>query len=113
MDDEQYAELSICRDCLIWFANGETPGDMTETERNDFLSRIGRETAGCHITLGSIDCEYCGSEARTADPDGTEDCESWFSWSACDTCGSHLGGDRDHAVAWLPNSSLVKRLRDN
>jgi hypothetical protein len=26
--------------------------------------------------------------------------EPWFSWSACDECGSNLGGDREHATAW-------------
>ncbi len=113
MTDEQYAELSICQDCLMWFANGETDGNWTEKERAEFLGRVGKHTEGCHITLGSIDCEHCGSEARAADPDNTEDCESWFSWSACDTCGSNLGGDRSHAVAWLPDSTLVKRLGTN
>lgn len=103
---EQYSELSICQDCLIWFANGDTPGDMTEKERAIFLNRIGTHTQGCHITLRSIDCEHCGSEARAADPDGVEACEPWFSWSACDTCGSSLGGHREHAVAWFTRSAV-------
>lgn len=111
--EQQYSECSICTDCVIWFANGDTSGDWTEKERAEFLSRVGQHTRGCEITLGSVDCEHCGSEAREADRDGTEDCEPWFSWSSCDTCGSHLGGNRHHAVAWLPDSPLVQRLRGN
>lgn len=106
MSTEEHAELSICRDCVILFANGETPGDLTEEECADFLRRVEEGTAGCQITLGSIECEYCGSKARAADPDGTKDCEPWFSWSACDTCGSNLGGNREHAVAWFTRSAV-------
>lgn len=37
------------------------------------------------------------------------DPEPWFSSSPCGQCGSHLGGDREHATAWTwkeggPNS---------
>lgn len=103
---EQHTELSICRDCLIWFANGETSGDWTEKERAVFLQNVGRETQGCHITLGSIECEHCGSEAREADRD-VEACEPWFSTSSCDTCGSTFHGDREHAVAWFTPSKFA------
>lgn len=113
MNDEQYSECSICTDCVIWFANGETSGDWTQKERAEFLNRVRQHTEGCHITLGSVDCEHCGRDARATDPDGTEACEPWFSWSSCDTCGSNLGGHREHAVAWLPGSTLVQRLRGN
>lgn len=100
--EQQYAEMSVCRDCVILLANGETDPDWTEEETADFLRRFAEGQEGVeHVTLGSIACEHCGRAAREADPDNTEDCEPWFSWSACDLCGSTLGGDRGHAVAWL------------
>ena len=40
----------------------------------------------------SIGCK--GSECEYADDDENHQCETSFSWSQCDSCGSTLGGDR-------------------
>lgn len=47
-----------------------------------------------------VDCEWCGAEIRAAaelSGDEITECEGWFSRSACDSCGCHLGGTRYHA----------------
>lgn len=104
MDGYEHAELSVCIDCALLVANGETDPNLTEEETADFLVRFEDANAGCQVTLGSIECEHCGRAAREEDPDGTETCEPWFSWSSCDGCNSPLGGDRHHAVAWVPKN---------
>jgi len=42
-------------------------------------------------------CDPC-PECET-DPDTAN--EPHFSWSPCDICGRHLGGDREHVIGWL------------
>ena len=54
---------------------------------------------GYAVTLGAVDCEYCGAGAREANPTIQEDCRGWFSYSPCELCGSRLGGTREHAHA--------------
>lgn len=99
--EQKYYEMSVCRDCLILIANGETDGNWSEEETAEYLARVESHQEGVqHVTLGSIECEHCGRGAREANAD-VEDCEAWFSRSPCDHCGSTLGGDREHAVAWL------------
>jgi len=63
-------DFSVCVDCIMAIANGETPEDA-ETAA---AVRHGIENAGGEIVCGSG--------------------ESYFSWRACDCCGSRLGGDR-------------------
>jgi hypothetical protein len=41
-------------------------------------------------------CVDCGAKSD-------DQREPWFSWSNCDCCGSHLGGDREHAVGFNIN----------
>lgn len=69
-------ELSVCVDCAMLIANGETPPDNPEFDLLD-------EWDGWVVVLNC-----------------PEDCEGGFSWSRCDGCGSTLGGDRHPAVAW-------------
>lgn len=70
--------LSACADCLFLVANGETPeGDNGELE------------TAMMANLGAQDVRHlvCGSG---------EDNE--FSWSACECCGSRLGGSRHQLI---------------
>ena len=115
-------ELDVCIDCIMLLANGgEGPVEPSwsgtdpdhdeydqhgptcdgscETAKDAHVAAVDRIWEGYELTLGSVDCEYCGSEAREVD-DQIEDCESWFSMASCDGCGSRLGGSRFHAVAW-------------
>ena len=72
-------EILICSDCAVLYANGEVPEDP-ETEAK-VLAAAGVDE-GWTVVLG----------------DAEKDHE--FSWSACDTCRSHLGGYRFHAYTW-------------
>lgn len=112
-------ELDVCTDCVMLIANGgcdsvepswcpDNEGLLPyeyacdgscESASDADAAAVDRIWEGYDVTLGSVDCEYCGSEAREVD-DQVEDCESWFSMGSCDGCGSRLGGSRFHAVAW-------------
>jgi hypothetical protein len=63
--------------------------EMTEFER--------AVTAECEgLECVAIGC--AGPECEHADGDENHQCEPSFSWMDCDSCGSHLGGDRHVAV---------------
>jgi len=108
--------ILICADCLILEANGELPED-----RPDLLADIDTHTGDLQVTLGRMRTEDVVSDIHTEDtgcpwrvseetwdPDlwGLCTCEDWddsgFSWSSCEECGSHLGGDRYYATVWVP-----------
>lgn len=97
MSDNTY-RLLICTDCLLHLANGEC-GDCHETTED--VDAHDREPMGLvtdHVTLGML-YEYHSCEREEYD-EGC-DCEDYgFSWSSCDGCGSHLGGDRFYATGW-------------
>ena len=68
-----------------------------------------------------IDCTMmlangCGTDEERAHAETMEtgwvnacpdECEGFFSWRACDVCGTTLGGDR-HPVAWFPPTEVAK-----
>jgi hypothetical protein len=62
-----------------------------------FLAAIDSRWAGYVLAVGcrGVQCEY-------AEGDEDHQCESSFSWRECDSCGSHLGGDRGKAQAFEP-----------
>ncbi len=103
MTDEYTCNGWCCVDCLIELANGEAPADLTEEELTAREEDIARRNAGYNITLGMLREDHsCTDEnGQTAGDRGGEcDCETnTFSWSACDVCGSNLGGER-HAVSF-------------
>lgn len=90
--------LAICVDCVALLANGE----VTDGEGNDIADELEQHIrdmwGDTEITLGWDE----------------NDGEPWFSWSACDCCGSTLGGNREYAAAWLPvrEYELTSVLKD-
>ena len=80
----------------------------------DFISAIERELAGVHFfSVGACPgCESCGlGDVESMDDpayDGAS--EGHFSWRACDSCGSGLGGDRFAAHGCIAES--VEAARD-
>lgn len=61
-----------------------------------FTNAVERNLEGLsHVAPG---CK--GPECEYADGDDNHQCESHFSWSPCDSCGSTLGGDRQTAYAF-------------
>lgn len=78
--------FTVCTDCLLYIANGETDPSMT-AEREQAV----RE--GCdrpHLSVGDSE-------------DSNE-----FSWAPCQLCKSPLGGSR-HAVVQLGNAPVDAR----
>ena len=71
-------ELSVCADCLFWLANGDVLPEDRDPE--EFLSDV-RRTLGEDLRHVVITGESLG-----------------FSWSACESCGSTLGGERFSAA---------------
>lgn len=94
-DSGNYSKLALCIDCVYLIANGECDPDVQD-EVSDALAKTQQ---GGHITLGTI---HDDMGVRGEDHEECECDETWFSWSSCDGCNRHLGGERHHAVYW-PN----------
>lgn len=77
-------EFEWCTDCLMMDANG-TLGDVSE------------EADVAHAA--AMEVQWPTADGWHTHNVCDEDCEGSFSWSTCDGCGSHLGGDRHPAVA--------------
>lgn len=71
-------EFYICSDCAMWHANADVSGIDDE-------KRVAEVTA--YDGFLDVDCGENGEHCRD------------FSWSACDACGTTLGGDRHRAFA--------------
>jgi hypothetical protein len=101
--DEYTCSGWACTDCLILLANGEVPADLSESEAAAWQEQISERNDGYNLTLGMLREEHScrDSEGRTASDLGGEcDCEvNSFSWSPCDVCAAHMGGER-HAVSF-------------
>ena len=118
-------ELQACGDCIALLANGDV-GDRGEMPRNVAADRaycadaglpIGLEADGDHLYDLPGDDQDENPTTRHADKvaeqwppdDGWHlelgSCEDHggcveFTWSACEVCGSRLGGSRHAATAW-------------
>lgn len=81
--------IEICCDCLQWIANGEGPEDNP----NDWTPPEGEYTLGwLHYP---------------EDHDPEDQDNLGFSWSSCDACNSHLGGDRYAASIWIESDKTI------
>jgi len=75
-----------------------------------FAERFSDGTHGLkHITTGSYieKCDDCPSGNYVDYEDGVTDAEPFFSWSACECCGSQLGGNREVMHGVREDDSLV------
>jgi hypothetical protein len=73
--------LDACTDCLVALANDDWPDD-SHCRPLARVASVRDYSPGCH------------EHGRECDSHG-------FSWSPCDLCGCHLGGDR-YPVTYLP-----------
>jgi hypothetical protein len=74
-------ELEGCEDCIMFIANGDEPDDNPQGWSPDQIE----------ANWPSKTYNLCiGGDGET---------ESYFSWRACDCCGSRLGGSRYPVVA--------------
>lgn len=78
---KEYYDGYVCVCCLMLLANAEYCEECDHSG-HPLMSQL----EGEEVTLN---CE--------------EDCESNFSWSRCDGCGSPLGGDRHRIAIWENN----------
>ena len=46
-------------------------------------------------------CPKCGADRECAE-------EPYFSWHPCDCCGSRLGGNREHATGYNPETGEIQ-----
>lgn len=88
MNIDDVTEISICTDCMMWHANGDTEG------LDDVEIITASPGDGWIVSPGHLHTvEQCGQDVY----DGTADCpydEGSFSMSPCDACKRPLGGDR-------------------
>ena len=73
-------DIEVCVDCTMMLANGECEGLDTDSWYHA-VKAAGMTRFDVALNIG-------------------EDTEPSFSWSACDYCGSRLGGDRYPAVVF-------------
>jgi hypothetical protein len=83
MSKFEQIDLMACQDCLLYVANGDIPEDRDADEfEADIEATVGHPS-------GMISC-------------GDSDLDDEFSWSACECCGSRLGGSRHQLVCLVP-----------
>jgi hypothetical protein len=84
--------IDVCVECVQILANGVDP-DEERPETVDAARGLAERWPGEDavttpaVTLGRM-------------PDDDEGDDPWFAWTACDGCGSTLGGDRHPATGW-------------
>jgi len=101
----------VCIHCFVHLVNGDCT-DVWSGEGDEYIgcSEEGRVPMNLfgdmHITPGMLWSEHAccgGCNVHTADEC---DCETiTFSWSACDGCGSLLGGERHAVTGWIKEES--------
>lgn len=85
MTKYETVDISICADCVMLIANGELIDDGIDAKGDALdaaIEAIWPYEQGWELSVGN-------------DTHG-------FSWSSCDSCGSHLGGERHEAYAMRP-----------
>ena len=92
--------LDACVDCIAYVANGTVPEDRP-TLADDILANLGPtdmlhlvNAEGCN-EAGEFFTDENDEEIDPDHPDYDLVREDWFSWSACECCGSTLGGNRN------------------
>ena len=100
----------LCEHCYIHLVNGDCTKpdtchvglhewEVDATDENDPLHLFG----DMHVTPGMLSeehHEWCPNHTGAYEADC--DCETHsFSWSACDGCGSNLGGVRHAVTGWI------------
>ncbi len=99
------AVIWVCTCCMLCEANGECCADDAHGGDSCVpLSALGpRDSVMCGLGWGEHD-EACETRATRGDPEPGYECdceERPFSWSACEGCGSRLGGARHAMTLWV------------
>lgn len=93
--------LTSCVDCIAFVANGDIPEERPDLAA-DILLHLG-SAEDMRNLVNADGCDESGDLFRDDSdqpidgdhPDYEVSREEWFSWSACECCGSHLGGNRN------------------
>jgi hypothetical protein len=92
--------LIACVDCIAFVANGDIPEDRPELAK-EIHDHMGLEP-GDHLVNadgtdenGDYHKDSNGDEIDMDHPEYEAIREEWFSWRACECCGSTLGGNRN------------------
>lgn len=81
---------------------------MTKAEYEEYKDAVERGLKG--LTAASSGCAHSHCSDCECDAKDGDEChmgEPWFSWRACEVCGSTLGGDRQAVHALDANNEMV------
>ena len=99
----------ICTHCFIHLVNGDCTEPFTCPEGVDVGDRTTDTPmpmhlfGDMHVTPGML-WEHHSDACYASAENGYEECDceiKTFSWSACDGCGSNLGGSRHAVPGWI------------
>ncbi len=84
---------------------------MTKQEYQEYQATVKAfmEREGIrNLTGGHIRCPECGADLEDGRcPTHGEVNEPFFSWASCDCCGTSLGGNREHATGYNPETKEI------
>lgn len=104
MTETKSSTVWVCYDCLATDVNGEASDDPDyEPDREPWSLWDDTST----VYLGLIDSEHAEDCPRHQGDKMYLDCsceEVEFSWTACEGCGSRLGGTRHAYTHFVPQS---------
>lgn len=116
MRDRIVDEISVCADCMIAHANGETgerPADLPPVWgliRFGYSVTMGGEhNEGCPNGIGGL---LPGGRRHPQDPRDTTECDCGdlgFTWTSCEGCGDSHGGDRFKFTLWRATDSTARQ----
>lgn len=84
-------EYSVCGDCLLEHANGDTGHDIAPHIARELNGKTG------HLSMGV--------EPTEDDPTGAGECD--FSWGACELCRCRLGGSRHGMTLFIKTEGVT------
>lgn len=109
--DTESVVIWVCTCCMFREALGECcADDIHAGDSREPLSAIG---PGDSVTLGmgwQEHHEQCEAYTTKGTPASDYECDCErrpFSWSACEGCGSRLGGERHAMTLWLDDRGSV------
>lgn len=96
----------VCEHCYVHLVNGDCTEPDTCCNGQPHRTPLALFVAPMYVTPGILSSEHADgcpnrNDYRTYSVEC--DCETHtFSWTACDGCGSNLGGSRYAVTGWTP-----------
>jgi hypothetical protein len=73
---------------------------VAEFMEREGLANLSSGPLNCPECHGPLEEGECGEHGYMIEP--------FFSWRPCECCGSHLGGNREHAAGFNPTTGAVQ-----